>query len=137
MTSSEASLYKNAADKEFRSLQEKDSVKRIRHHELPSGLRPIKCKWVFLKEAVIDSSLERYKARYTAKGFNQREGVDYPEILAPTSRSETGRILLALAHQFGWHQKQVDNSTVFLNPNIDIDLYMELPQGFERDGRLI
>lgn len=97
----------------------------------------MKCKWIFKKKFRADGSLERFKARCTAKGYTQREGVDYHETFAPTPRSETGRIMLVLAHQFGWHRKQGDVPTAFLNPDLDIDLYMELPQGFERDGYTI
>ncbi|KAI0991324.1 hypothetical protein K3495_g16863 [Podosphaera aphanis] len=42
-----------------------------------------------------------------------------------------------LAHQFGWHRRQGDVPTAFLNPDLDIDLYMEMPQGYEKEGYII
>ncbi|KAI0991209.1 hypothetical protein K3495_g16978, partial [Podosphaera aphanis] len=97
----------------------------------------MKCKWVFKKKYQADGSIDRWKARCTAKGFTQRAGIDYKETFAPTPRPETGTILLALAHQLGWHRRQGDVPTAFLNPDIDIDLYMEMPRGFEKENHII
>ncbi|KAI0991395.1 hypothetical protein K3495_g16792, partial [Podosphaera aphanis] len=94
----------------------------------------MKCKWVFKKKFLADGSVERWKARCTAKGFTQKFGIDYQETFAPTPRPETGRIMLVLAHYLGWHRRQGDVPTAFLNPDLDIDLYMEMPKGFEKNG---
>ncbi|KAI0996754.1 hypothetical protein K3495_g11430 [Podosphaera aphanis] len=118
MTSPEALQWKRATDDEFRTLKEKGAIKIIPRTQLPQGRKPMKCKW---------------KARCTAKGFTQRQGIDYNETFALTPRPETGRIMLVLAHQFGWHRRQGDVPTDFLNPDLDIDLYIEMPQGYEKE----
>ena len=84
-----------------------------------------------------DGTLDKRRVRCTAKGFTQRFGIDYKETFAPTPRPETGRILLVLAHQFGWHRRQGDVPTAFLNPDLDIDLYMEMPEGFEQQNKIL
>lgn len=132
MTCAEVVQWKKAADEEFRSLKDKVAIKIIQRTQLPKGRKPMKCKWVFKKKFRADGSIERWKARCTAKGFTQRQGIVYQETFAPTPRPETGRIMLALAHQFGWHRRRGDVPTGFLNPDLDIDLYMELPQDFEK-----
>ena len=137
MTCTEASQWKRAADEEFSSLKKKGAIKIIPRSQLPQGRKPMKCKWVFKKKYLANGDIEKYKARCTAKGFTQRQGIDYHETFAPTPRPETGRIILVLAHQLGWHRKQGDVPTAFLNPDLNIDLFMELPKGYEKDGYVI
>lgn len=137
MTSPEAKQWKAAAIDEFRSLVNKGAIKLIKRSSLPKNWKPMKPKWVFKKKFHSDGSVERWKARCTVKGYTQRKGVDYQETFAPTPRAETGRILLVLAHQFGWHRRQGDVPTAFLNPDLNIDLCMDIPQGFEKEGYVV
>lgn len=94
----------------------------------------MKCKWVFKKKYLADGTLEKYGARCTLKRFKQRSGIGYKETYAPTPRSETGRIMLALSHRFGRHRCQGDVPAALLNPDLEVDLYIELSEGFKRDG---
>lgn len=107
--STDESLWKNAA-------------KRIKRSDLLQGRRIMKTKWVFKKKFNADGSVERYIARCTVKGFTLRKGIDFNETFVPTPRLETGRILLVVAHQFGWYRRQGDFPTVFHNPDPNIDL---------------
>lgn len=53
----------------------------------PPGRKIITCKWVFKKkEGASPVEGVKYKARVVARGFNQREGVDYNEIFSPVVR---------------------------------------------------
>ena len=97
----------------------------------------MKYKWVFKKKYNADGSVDKWKARCTAKGFTQRPGIDYQETFAPTPRPETGRIMLVIAHYLKWYRCQGDVPTAFLNPDLKIDLYMELPKGFKEGNHVI
>ncbi|GJP80686.1 hypothetical protein CLOP_g10887 [Closterium sp. NIES-67] len=55
-----------------------------------------------------------YKSRLVAKGFQQKEKEDYKEVFAPTAKSPTLRVLLAVAAVRKWKVKQMDIVTAFL-----------------------
>jgi len=76
-------------------------------------------------------SVEKYKARFVARGFSQIKGIDYEETFAPVARYSSIRTILVLSAQMGWHIHQMDVNTVFLNKVIEEEVYIEQPEGFE------
>ncbi|MCO5606691.1 hypothetical protein L7F22_060880 [Adiantum nelumboides] len=57
--------------------------------DLPTGKKPIGTKWIFKVKRKQDGTVDRYKARFVAKGYAQQKGIDYDETFAPTSRAST------------------------------------------------
>ncbi|KAK4850321.1 hypothetical protein QYF36_005646 [Acer negundo] len=45
--------------------------------DLPKGIKPIGCKWVYKRKRGMDRKVETFKARLVAKGYTQKEGIDY------------------------------------------------------------
>lgn len=65
---SRATQWKVAAEEEIQSLKDTGTIEIIPFHKLPNGRKPMKCKWVFKKKYHADGTIERLRARYTAKG---------------------------------------------------------------------
>ncbi|GIL68909.1 hypothetical protein Vafri_22169 [Volvox africanus] len=97
----------------------------------PPGARILPCRWVYKIKRAEDGGIERFKARLVAKGYEQQAGIDYGEVFAPTSRFASLRTFLAVAAAKGMPIHQLDVSTAFLNGELEEDLWMEQPPGYE------
>ena len=64
-----------------------------------------------------------------AKGYTQREGVDY-ENLCPVVMLKSIRILLSIATFYDYKIWQMNVKTTFLNGNLEESIYMAQPEGF-------
>jgi hypothetical protein len=96
----------------------------------PSNRKIIKSRWVYdLKTDVFGNAI-RFKARNTAKGFTQVEGVDYTDTFAPVSDYSTVRLILILVQLEAYHCHLIDITTAFLNADLETEIYMEQPEGF-------
>eukprot|EP00253_Pinus_taeda_P013937 PITA_13937 len=91
--------WKQAMDAEFQSLQKNHTWTLS---DLLTRKKPISCKWVYKVKYKADGTLDKYKARLVARGFSQKEGIDYEETFAPTAKMSTIWLVLALAAQFNW-----------------------------------
>ena len=59
--------------------------------------------------------MEKYKARFVARGFLQVERVDYDETFAPVAHYTSIRALISIVVEMGWKIHQMDVKTAFLN----------------------
>jgi len=67
----------------------------------PQGKSLVTSKWIYKIKHVADGSIEKYKARFVARGFSQKEGVDYDETFAPVARYASIRTIIAIASVMG------------------------------------
>ncbi|RVW42881.1 Retrovirus-related Pol polyprotein from transposon TNT 1-94 [Vitis vinifera] len=131
------SQVKQSSDSEKWIEAMKDEMKSMKDNgvwdlvELPEGVKPIGCKWIFKTKRDSKGNIVRYKARLVAKGFTQKEGIDYKETFSPVSSKDSFRIIMALVAHYDLELHQMDVKTAFLNGNIDETIYMVQPENFE------
>lgn len=62
--------------------------------------KPIGCKWIFNIKRDSSRNIERYKVRFVAKGFTQKEMSDYKETFSLIFKKDSFRIIVALVTHF-------------------------------------
>ena len=103
---------------------------------LPVGKSTIGCKWVYKrKEDHTKSCGTTYKARLVAKGFAQKEEVDENEIFSPVVKHTSILVLLSLVAHGDLELEQLDVKTTFLHGDLDEEIYMYQPEGYEVEGK--
>jgi hypothetical protein len=118
-----------AIQREYRSLLDNGTWEVIHREDVPQGQHIIGCKWVFKTKAN-----KIRKARLVIKGYRQKHGIDYHDTFAAVSRMDSVRCIVASTVLKGWKLHQFDAVTAFLHGDIDTDIYMELPEGFKKEG---
>ncbi|GJZ70430.1 putative ribonuclease H-like domain-containing protein, partial [Tanacetum coccineum] len=79
----------------------------------------------------VKPSAVQNKARLVAQGHRQEEGIDYDEVFALVARIEAIRLFLAFALYMGFMVYQMDVKSAFLYGEIDEEVYVTKPKGFE------
>eukprot|EP00253_Pinus_taeda_P026338 PITA_26338 len=96
---------KDAMNEENKSIMKNDVWDVVPR---PQDKSIIASKWLYKIKHGADESVEKYKARFVARGFSQKEG---------------------------WNLHQMDVKTAFLHGSIKEEIYVEQPKGFEIHNR--
>ncbi|CAI5458364.1 unnamed protein product [Closterium sp. Yama58-4] len=95
----------------------------------PLGANIIDSMWIFRVKRP-PGSPPVFKARYVARGFSQREGVDFFQTFSPTPKMTTLRVLLHVAAQRDYELHSLDFSTAFLQGSLHEEIWLRRPPGF-------
>ena len=98
--------------------------------DLPPGCKTISYKWVLHIKLKPDGTIDKYKARLVAKGFKQQVDLDFFETFSPVTRVTSIRLLIAVATIHDLKIHQMDVKTIFLNRDLDEEIYMDQPRDF-------
>lgn len=131
INSSDSDMWKAAMDIEYKALIDNNTWELT---TLPKGKRAIGSKWVYKKKLNSDGTIDKYKARLTAKGYSQKEGIDFSDTYAPVVKYTTLKVLLSIATIQDLEIKQMDVTAAFLHAPIQEDVYMTQPTGYTKSN---
>ncbi|CAI7877829.1 unnamed protein product [Closterium sp. NIES-53] len=95
----------------------------------PPGANIVSGMWIFRVKRP-PGSPPVFKARYVARGFSQRQGVDFFQTFSPTPKMTTLRVLLHVAAQRDYELHSLDFSTAFLQGSLHKEIWVRCPLGF-------
>ena len=127
----DAHKWQTAMDSEYDSLIKNETWSLC---ELPAGRKAVGCKWVYKIKTFADGTLDKYKARLVAKGCSQIEAIDFEETFAPVVKYKSIRMLLSFAAAEDMEVTQMDVKTAFLHGDLQEEIYMEQPPGYNQTG---
>ncbi|GKB81111.1 zinc finger, CCHC-type containing protein [Tanacetum coccineum] len=102
MKSQDVAFWKEAINDEMDSIMGNNTWVLV---DLPSGCKPLGCKWIFKRKLKVDGTIKKFKARLVIQGFKQN----------------------LIIHQ-------MDVKTAFLNGELDEEVYINQPRGFIMPG---
>ena len=123
--------------KEIDTHQKRKHWKVIPIKEVPENVKILDSIWAMRRKRKIGTGeISKYKARLNAHGGQQEHGINYWETYSPVVMWTTIRLILTLATIKGWHSRQLDFILAYPQADVDGDIYMKLPKGFEiRDNQ--
>lgn len=113
---------------EMKALEEHSTWNLV---DMPPGKKAVGCKSVFRIKRDPSGEIAKFKARLVAKGFTQLPGIDFNEIFAPVARKESINAVLVIAASEDLEAENINVDTAFLYGEIDEEIYMDQPDGFE------
>ncbi|CAI7813151.1 unnamed protein product [Closterium sp. NIES-53] len=85
--------------------------------------------WIFIVKRP-PGSPPAFKACCVARGFSQRQGVDFFQNFSPTVKMTTLRVLLHIAAECDYELHSLDFSKAFLQSNLHEEIWLGSPPGF-------
>nr|GEY72366.1 hypothetical protein [Tanacetum cinerariifolium] len=98
--------------------------------DIPLCKNVINMKWLWKNKRDEENTIIRNKSRLVAKGYAQKEGVDFEESFAPVARLEVVRLFIAYAAHKSFTIFQMDVKTTFLYGPLKKEVYVNQPDGF-------
>lgn len=118
--------WRKAITKEFKDMREKGVWKKVKLKDIPKDRRLIGCRWVHkVKRNGV------FRARLAALGYSQIPGLDYTENFAPVIQDITFRLLCLIMMLHGWIAEIVDIETAFLYGELEEEIFIKIPDGYE------
>jgi hypothetical protein len=119
---------------EISDHESRDHWEIVKHSTIPLGNKTIQAIWSVKCKRYPDGTLNKHKARLCTHGSMQQWGVSHWETYSPVVNMLTVRLVLALCNIHGLESKSIDFILAFPQADLDVDIWMELPQGIVVDN---
>ena len=120
-------------NKEYKTIEKQDTWVKMLRKDVPQGANIIDSTWAFRIKTDENGKIIEWKSRLAPRGFKQNHGVDFFEVYANTGKYKSMRLGLSLTAFLDNELDQLDIPSAFLNADLEEDVYMKMPQGFEDD----
>jgi hypothetical protein len=127
------SEWKPAMDDEVRSLRLNRTWILKKRSEL-NGKKVLRGKWVFKIKRGPNGLIQKYKARWVVRGFEQEQGSDYTDTFASVVKPMSYKAIFAIAAARDYAIHQMDVKTAFLYSDVQEEIYVEQPTGYEESS---
>eukprot|EP00253_Pinus_taeda_P009482 PITA_09482 len=87
------------------------------------------------KKTNAEGKVEKYKSRLVAKGYSRVPGIDFGDIFSPVAKVTSIRLLLSVVVALDFEVEQMDVKTIFLQGDLEEEIYMKQPKGFSVKGK--
>lgn len=124
-------MWADAMHDEMKSMVNNDVWELVK---LPGNCKAIGYKRIFRTKKDSKGKINRFNARLVAKGFTQKEGIDFNEKNYFVSTKDSFRIIMAFEANFDLKLHQMDINTAFLNGDLNEEVYMQQSKGFMTIG---
>jgi hypothetical protein len=89
----------DAMTEEYHSIIKNDVWEVV---PIPKNKDVVSSKWIYKIKHATNESIEKHKARFVARGFSQKEGIDYEETFALVARYTFIRTIIDLEAKMKW-----------------------------------
>ena len=131
MATNDKEHWEKAVVEEHERMKDHGVYQVVPRDKVPKEAKIITSTWAMKKK-----SNGTFRARLNARGFEQVDGIHYDEDTkaSPVVSDTTIRIVLILAIMAKWHLEVLDVKGAFLHGEFEEgeEIYMEVPQGFEK-----
>ena len=117
--------WREAIHLEFKMMLDMGVWRHVKRNDCPNDHRLVGCRCAFKVK-----SNGVYHARLVAKGFSQIPGIDFTGNYSPVVNDVTFRVVVARMLIEDLKGKVVDIDNAFLNVDLEHEIYMKIPEGY-------
>jgi hypothetical protein len=121
-----------AMQKEVQTHTKNGVWELVPRSSVPPGLKILPAVWAMKrKRQIATREVYKWKTRLNIDGSKQEEGVNYWETFSPVTSWAAIRMVLITTLIHGWFTKQIDFVLAYTQADMECQLYMAIPKGFE------